>query len=154
MDATAGAILETDHAWFARSVLALKMKFLEMMDDDFNTAGAIAVLHELAGECNAFIEKTELEKSKQPELLGYVAAGAQTLRSLGSVLGLFRSRPAPITPSQQDNITDKVMGLLIRLRNEARGAKNFALADSIRNGLTEIGITLEDRPDGTLWRKT
>lgn len=154
MDSIAGAILETDHAWFARSVLALKMKFLEMMDDDFNTAGAIAVLHELAGECNAFIEKTDLEKHKQPELLGYVAAGAQTLRNLGIVLGLFRSRPAPTSPSQQGNITDKVMGLLIRLRNEARAAKNFALADSIRNGLTEIGITLEDRPDGTLWRKT
>jgi cysteinyl-tRNA synthetase len=153
MDSTAGAILETDHAWFARSVLGLKMKFLEMMDDDFNTAGAIAVLHELAGECNAFIEKTDLEKSKQPDLLGHVAAGAQTLRNLGGVLGLFRSRPVPTSASQQDNTADKVMGLLIRLRNEARASKNFALADSIRTGLTDIGITLEDRPDGTLWRK-
>jgi len=153
MDASAGVILETDHAWFARSVLGLKMKFLEMMDDDFNTAGAIAVLHELAGECNAFIEKAELEKNKQADLLGYVAAGAQTLRNLGGVLGLFRSRPVPTSPSQQDNTADKVMGLLIRLRNEARASKNFALADSIRTGLTDIGITLEDRPDGTLWRK-
>jgi cysteinyl-tRNA synthetase len=153
MDASASAILETDHAWFARSVLGLKMKFLEMMDDDFNTAGAIAVLHELAGECNALIEKAELEKNKQADLLGYVAAGAQTLRNLGGVLGLFRSRPVPASASQQDNTADKVMGLLIRLRNEARASKNFALADSIRTGLTEIGITLEDRPDGTLWRK-
>jgi cysteinyl-tRNA synthetase len=45
------------------------------------------------------------------------------------------------------------MGLLIRLRNEARAGKNFTLSDGIRKGLTEIGITLEDRPDGTLWRK-
>jgi cysteinyl-tRNA synthetase len=45
------------------------------------------------------------------------------------------------------------MALMIRLRNEARASKNFALADSIRKGLTEIGVTLEDRPDGTLWRK-
>ena len=78
---------------------------------------------------------------------------AQTLRNLGGVLGLFRSRPVPSSASQQDNTADKVMGLLIRLRNEARASKNFALADSIRTGLTDIGITLEDRPDSTLWRK-
>ena len=153
MDSASGAILETEHAWFARSVLGLKMKFLEMMDDDFNTAGAIAVLHGLAGECNAFIEKNDLEKTKQADSLGYVAAGAQTLRNLGGVLGLFRNRPVTATPSQQDNTADKLMGLIIRLRNDARAAKNFALSDAIRQGLTEIGITLEDRPDGTLWRK-
>ena len=153
MDAASGALLETEHAWFARSVLGLKMKFLEMMDDDFNTAGAIAVLHGLAGECNAFIEKNDLEKTKKADSLGFVSAGAQTLRNLGGVLGLFRNRPVPATPSQQDNTSDKLMGLIIRLRNDARAAKNFPLSDAIRQGLTEIGITLEDRPDGTLWRK-
>jgi cysteinyl-tRNA synthetase len=71
------------------------MKFLEMMDDDFNTAGAIAVLHELAGECNAFIEKNELEKKKTPELIGFVSAGAQTVRNLGVVLGSSGARPLP-----------------------------------------------------------
>jgi cysteinyl-tRNA synthetase len=69
------------------------------------------------------------------------------------VLGLFRSTaPAGIGTSQDDTL-DKVMRLMIRLRAEARTSKNFALADSIRNGLTEIGITLEDRSDGTTWRK-
>jgi cysteinyl-tRNA synthetase len=153
MDAVSGSMLETDHAWFARSVLGLKMKFLEMMDDDFNTAGAIAVLHELAGECNSFIEKNDLEKSRKPDLLGFLAAGVQTLRNLGMVLGLFRKTTAPPSAAQQDDTLDKVMGLLIRLRAEARAGKNFALADGIRKGLTEIGVTLEDRPDGTLWRK-
>jgi cysteinyl-tRNA synthetase len=46
-----------------------------------------------------------------------------------------------------------LMTLLIDLRREARQGKNFALADRIRNGLTEMGITLEDRSDGTGWRK-
>jgi cysteinyl-tRNA synthetase len=69
------------------------------------------------------------------------------------VLGLFRSRPVPASPSQQDNTADRLMGLIIRLRNDARAAKNFALGDAIRQGLTEIGITLEDRPEGTLWRR-
>jgi cysteinyl-tRNA synthetase len=45
------------------------------------------------------------------------------------------------------------MDLLIRVRAEARKAKQFALADMVRNQLTEIGITLEDRPDGTVWRR-
>jgi cysteinyl-tRNA synthetase len=152
MDVTSGAMLETSYAGFARDVLGLKMKFLEMMDDDFNTAGAIAVMHELAGAINAFIERNDLEKSKSPELLGYATAATQTLRRLALVLGLFRT-PMTTSTGQADDTLEKVMGLLIRLRAEARTFKNFALADSIRKGLTEIGITLEDRADGTGWRK-
>jgi cysteinyl-tRNA synthetase len=45
------------------------------------------------------------------------------------------------------------MQLIIRLRAEARTSRDFALADEIRKGLAEIGLSLEDRPDGTLWRK-
>jgi len=152
MDQVSGAILETEQAPFARDVLALKMKFLEMMDDDFNTAGAIAVLHELAGQANAFIEKHELEKTRPPELLSYVAAAVQTLRNLGLVLGLFRVRPQ-VTAATKDDTLERVMQLVIKLRADARASKNFALADAIRKGLTEIGVTLEDRADGTLWRK-
>ncbi|HEY8746350.1 MAG TPA: cysteine--tRNA ligase [Tepidisphaeraceae bacterium] len=152
MDVTSGNMLETPHGGFARDVLGLKMKFLEMMDDDFNTAGGIAVMHELAGSINAFIERNDLEKSKQAELLDYATAATQTLRRLGLVLGLFRS-PMTATAAQQDQTLDKVMKLMIRLRAEARASKNFALADSIRKGLTEIGVTLEDRAEETLWRK-
>jgi len=152
MDAASITILDTPHAPFARDVLAFKMKFLEMMDDDFNTAGAIAVLHELAGAVNSFIERAELERGRQADLVGYVAAAVQTLRNLGMVLGLFRGHPAPAAAAH-DNTLEKVMQLLLRLRGEARVAKNFALADSIRKGLTEIGVTLEDRSDGTIWRK-
>jgi cysteinyl-tRNA synthetase len=152
MDRVSGSLLDTDHAGYARSVLSLKMQFLEMMDDDFNTAGAIAVLHEIAGEVNGFIERTGLERARQPDLLKAVAAGAQTLRTLGLILGMFRF---PDRPEQKDEsgLTEQLMALLIRLRQDARKQKNFALADGIREGLKEIGITLEDRPDGTVWRK-
>ncbi len=153
MDVHASAMLETDHAPFARAVLGLKMKFLEMMDDDFNTAGAIAVLHELAGEINGHIEKHQIEKSKAVELTAHVLAATSTLRNIGAVIGLFRITPAATGSSKDAGLLDAVMGLMIQLRKDARASKNFALADAIRDGLTKLGVTLEDRPDGTGWRK-
>jgi cysteinyl-tRNA synthetase len=152
MDRYANTLLDTAHGDFARAVLNFKMKFLEMMDDDFNTAGAIAVLHELAGEVNAFIEKHNIEQNKQPDLVPAVAAAAQSLRKLALVLGLFRpgfARPEP----KDSGLTEQLMRLLIDIRATARKDKNFALADSVRKGLEAIGVTLEDRPDGTIWRK-
>src|SRR5688572_6025602 len=151
MDRTASGILDTEQGPFARSVLNLKMKFLEMMDDDFNTAGSIAVMHELAGEINSFIEKHGIEQKKQADLVPAVAAAAQSLRKLALILGLFRpgfTRPAP----KDSGLTDQLMRLLIEIRATARKDKNFPLADSVRKGLEAIGVTLEDRPDGTIWR--
>jgi cysteinyl-tRNA synthetase len=80
------------------------------------------------------------------------AAAAQTLRSLGQLLGLFRSdfrRPE----SHEPVLVDQLMELLIKIRNDARQTKDFQLADAVRNGLKQVGVTLEDRPDGTGWRK-
>jgi cysteinyl-tRNA synthetase len=137
---------------FLRVVLNLKIKFLEMMDDDFNTAGAIAVLHEIAGEGNSLIERHELERTRNDDLLKAVAGATATLKNLGTLLGLFRAKPGGGT--QKDaGLTNDLMALLIRLRQEARRDKNFAIADGIRNGLSAIGVTLEDRADGTVWRK-
>src|SRR3954452_19287025 len=88
MDAVAGALIEgQQYAAFAKTVLDRRMQFLERMDDDFNTAGAIAVLHELAGDVNAFIERNDLDRSKTAEPAGAAAAAVQTLRNLGVVLG-------------------------------------------------------------------
>jgi cysteinyl-tRNA synthetase len=121
------------------------------MDDDFNTAGAMAVMHELAGAINAFIEKNKVEQSRRGESLTAVTAATQTVRTLGRILGLFRVKAA--APQADDELADGLVKLLIRLRQEARQSKNFALADGIRQGLTDLGITLEDRADATAWRK-
>jgi cysteinyl-tRNA synthetase len=67
LDSQAGTLLDSAHAPFATAMLALKSKFLEVMDDDFNTAGAIGVLHEMAGEINAFLERNDAEKTKPPK---------------------------------------------------------------------------------------
>ncbi|HET6249259.1 MAG TPA: cysteine--tRNA ligase [Tepidisphaeraceae bacterium] len=155
MDRASGALLETSHAAYARAVLTLKVKFLEAMDDDFNTAGAIAALHEMAGEVNGFIERNELEKSRTPELLTAATAGAQSVKNLGAVLGLFNAKlaAAGAVAGQADPLPGQLMQLVIGLRAELRKAKNFALADQLRKDLTAIGITLEDRADGTIWRR-
>jgi cysteinyl-tRNA synthetase len=156
MDRAANNLLDGPHADFARNVLAYKMKFLEAMDDDFNTAGAIAVMHELAGEVNSFVERTGAEKAgereKRPELVTAVTAAAMTLRNLLSVLGMFRVR-VPRAAGADTGLADELMSLLIQIRNDARRNKNFAMADAVRDGLKRIGVTLEDRAEGTTWRK-
>jgi cysteinyl-tRNA synthetase len=150
-ESIAASLLDSEQVGpFLRDVLNLKIKFLEMMDDDFNTAGATAVLHQLAGEINSFIERLDLEHTRADEPIKAVAAATATLRNLGALLGLMRQNPAT---KKDDTLTNDLMKLLITLRQDARRDKNFALADHIRKGLTAIGVTLEDRADGTVWRK-
>ena len=152
-ESIASPMLDSEHGGpFLRDILNLKIKFLEMMDDDFNTAGAVAVLHEMAGESNSLIERHDLERARNEDLLKAVAGATATLRNLGALLGLFRGRPSN-NSKKESSLTDPLMALLIRLRQDARRDKNFAVADAIRSGLTAIGITLEDRADGTIWRK-
>lgn len=136
---------------FLRNIASHRTRFIEMMDDDFNSAGAIGVLHDLAGEINSFIEQARLEQKKDEAALKSVAGAVATLRQLGQLLGMFRTTESPARGGSE--LVDRLMNLLIDLRKEARQSKNFALADFIRKRLAEIGVTLEDRGDGTIWRK-
>jgi cysteinyl-tRNA synthetase len=139
-----------------REMQGHRERFLERMDDDFNTAGAIGCLFEAVNALNRCVEQEKLEtdsksKAKQIESL---RRGAAILRELGGALGLFRAAPAkPSAGGADDELVGGLMKLLIDMRAEARKAKNFPLADRIRNGLTELGITLEDRPGGTDWSR-
>jgi cysteinyl-tRNA synthetase len=123
-----------------------------MMDDDFNTAGAIAVLHEMAGSINALLERNQTETERQPDVIQAAGAATQTLRRLGQILGLFRPE-IPGVRAKEPGTVEQLMSLIIQVRNEARKTKQFALADMVRDGLKKIGITLEDRADGTGWRR-
>jgi cysteinyl-tRNA synthetase len=152
IDQAAATLMETDVGAFVRQIVGDKMHFLEMMDDDFNTAGAIAVFHEIAGATNSFLEQHRAEVNRPPNVLLAATAAAQTIRRLGQVLGLFRPAAVKAQPKDQTTI-DELMTLLIQLRNDARKEKQFGIADAVRNGLKKIGITLEDRVDGTGWRK-
>jgi cysteinyl-tRNA synthetase len=127
--------------------------FLESMDDDFNTGGAVGDLFELVRTLNKFADDEKLEAGKpSAEQLATLKQGAITLRELGGTLGLFRKPGGkPAAGGGNDELAGKLMGLIIELRAGARTKKDFATADRIRQVLTELNITLEDRPGGTEW---
>jgi len=145
--------------------------FTQSMDDDFNTAGAIAALFEFASAINRFIEEEKLEtapgdapqqcgagilpvssRAGSPCHTGYDAfSAAARLIVLGRLIGLFLE-PPPKRTAADDGIADKAMKVLIHVRQHLRKKGDFESADLIRSLLAEQKITLEDRPDGTVWR--
>jgi cysteinyl-tRNA synthetase len=156
LEAISAEMLQTDAEPFVKAIMELKMKFLDAMDDDFNTAGAIGVLQQFAGEINSYIERTGVEKDKSPEVITAISAAAQTLKGLAALLGLFRKPSVAVAAreaAEDQGLADQLMQLIIQLRASARQKKDFGTADAIRDGLAKLKITLEDRADGTGWRK-
>ena len=115
---------------------AFRERFIEAMDDDLNTPRALAALFDLAREINRERER------------GADTTGAQdTLRELAGVLGLTLEEP------QTDGAeAAPFIQTLVDVRTELRAARQFQLADNIRDRLAELGVTLEDGPEGTDWR--
>jgi cysteinyl-tRNA synthetase len=133
-------------------VQAHRASFLAKMDDDFNSGAAVSALFDLVRLLNKFIDSEKLDESsaQPPKAFESLDRGVQTLRELSCLLGLFHE--APGGASGDDALVGKLMELMIELRSEARSKKDFATSDRIRDGLNELGITIEDRKDGTGWR--
>lgn len=120
-----------------QTVQSRRAAFIEAMEDDLNTADAIAALFELARDCNTFFAEPRSEKS--------VALAAGCFDELTGVLGLLYNR-------KKDAI-DAEVGALIEKRQAARKARDFKTADIIRDTLKAQGIVLEDTPQGVKWRR-
>ncbi|MDP2921768.1 MAG: cysteine--tRNA ligase [Candidatus Omnitrophota bacterium] len=116
---------------------SFKERFEAAMDDDFNTAEALAVLFDLVTHINKNLQGSSLAKN--------------ILMQLGNALGLFEKGES--SASGVDSSKKSEIEKLVSLRNEARKNKNFKTADKIRKELEEKGIVLEDTKDGTTWRK-
>jgi len=177
----------------AASLREAHQRFHAAMDDDFNTAVAIAALFELANALNRYIEHRKLDAAQpadaatpiraatpiqaatpiraatvreraeptgsdraqtvSPPASGEAArvlAAGRVLVSLGRILGLFQAPPAATIAA--DGLVDKVLAAHVAVRARCRAEKQFELADAVRKGLTELGITLEDKPTGTTWQ--
>ncbi|PDW02847.1 cysteine--tRNA ligase [Candidatus Viridilinea mediisalina] len=133
---TSGPVAEQ----LAQAVTSTHDSFTAAMDNDFNSAGALAALFDLVRAINS---------ARAAALGGAPFSEAQaSLRALAGVLGL---RLEPAQP-QQHHTLEPFIELLINTRNELRKLKQFALADQIRNRLAELGVTLEDGPHGTRWK--
>jgi len=125
--------------------------YLEKMDDDFNTGGGVSELFEMVRGVNKFIDQHKLEETKGADTSSLDQAMA-TIRELSAILGLFTEKPEADS-SEDAGLVDQLMSLVIEIRANSRKKKDFETSDLIRDRLTECGITLEDRKDGTLWRK-
>jgi len=117
----------------------LKNKFIEAMDDDLNTADAIAALFEIVKEINTSITAVS---GTSKEVINYCI---RLLRELGGVLGLLQK--------EKEDSLDAEIEELINKRQQARKEKNWKVADEIRDKLKEMGIVLEDTPQGVKWRR-
>jgi cysteinyl-tRNA synthetase len=130
----------------------LHTRFHEFMADDFNTGGAVGVLFELLTSVNRLAETGKLEAGAAVgDVLADFRVGAQLLKDLGGILGLFQA-PIAAPAAAGDGLVEGLLNLLVEVRAECRKSKNFALSDLIRKRLSELGVTLEDRTGSTGWR--
>ncbi len=122
-----------------------KTKFEEAMDDDFNTPLAISALFDLAKSLYGYIEgNSEIEAEAKEKV-------SDTFRQLLGVLGIEASLAELET--DQAKLVDDLVQLVVDLRKELKDRKEWDVADKIRFGLQEVGIELEDTPEGTRWRR-
>jgi cysteinyl-tRNA synthetase len=117
---------------------AIKQSFTDAMDNDFNTAGAVAALFELVKAINTARDSGATDEQLKP--------AQSMLRELTGVLGLR------LQEKQGTSDADKFIDLLVQVRTEVRKQKLWPLSDLIRDRLKELGVTIEDGKDGTTWR--
>lgn len=120
-----------------------RARFIEVMDDDFNTSSALATLFELVRAINT---------ARTADVAGpFFDAAQKTLCELSDVLGLALT-PPPDAGSGGANVAVKpFVDLLVEVRSSLRTAKQWELADKVRDRLSELGVALEDTPSGTTW---
>jgi len=154
------------------AAVLMQQAFVRAMDDDFNTAGAIAALFEALPVVNRFMDAHNLDEGApaSEDEAARIERFVASLRALGALLGIFEKPPtdadtvdAPTTAkvraileSHGDTLDapgGKMVERLIALRSKARQDKDFERADAIRDRLLEAGIVLEDRPGGTTWSR-
>lgn len=139
------ALRHTDASATAAGGEEFEARFRTAMDDDFNTPEAYSVLFDMAREVNRL--KTEDKASAD--------ALAAKLRQIANVLGILQQDPEQFLQSGAQVNDDEVAEIehWVKARSDARAAKDWAQADVARDKLNELGVIVEDGPQGSSWRR-
>ena len=137
---------EAAAAELAKKAEELRAAFDEAMDDDFNTALAISQLFALSKEINIYYQDVTAGKAFDAENFTKVKT---VWDAMAGIIGLFEQQEE----AADDGLTEKLMELIISIRQDARKNKNWAIADKIRDDLKAAGIALEDTKNGVRWKR-
>jgi len=118
-----------------------RQSFIDYLDDDFNTSRVLSLIFEIVKEMNSTDDMERLFE-------GYWLIKGE----IGDVMGLFTDVPTKKQGESVSATADDVMAIMVAVRNSLRAARQFELADMIRDGLNERGISLLDGPEGTKWQ--
>lgn len=132
------SLIETSDKEAAQSAMKAMKAFIASMDDDFNTAAALAAVHDMVREVNTIISTQGITAEEQEVVLDAIAR-------FDSVLGIFGP--------EDDTSLDAEIETLVEERQQARRNRDFARSDEIRDLLAEKGIVLEDTKDGVRWKR-
>ena len=152
---------------YLRTIRIFKEEFEAAMDDDFNTPQAIAVIFDFVNKNNKY-----LEENPNPNK-SLCKHSLEILTKLGNILTLFQSKIDIDTGVKSEDLSvglkkilkkhgktidgkniEKLMDLLLQIREKARKSKDWNTSDSIRDDLKKIGFEIQDTSDGPVWRKT
>jgi cysteinyl-tRNA synthetase len=126
------------------TLMPYSRRFLDAMDDDFNTPQAIAALFDLNRKVN------ELLNSDRRPSMGTLAAIDDMYRELGGeILGII---PDDLTEAASGELVEGLVEIVLDIRDQHREAQEWEEADALRERLAELGVALDDRPEGTIWR--
>ncbi|MDF2499974.1 MAG: cysS [Anaerosporomusa subterranea] len=136
-------------AALTQAAMQAKADFVAAMDDDFNTALAISVMFGLAKELNIYQNAVVSGKDFHDQTAFSIAK--ETYLLMGDILGIFGG--GQVQETDDSKLVSQLIDLIIELRQQARQKKDWATADQLRDRLGEIGIVLEDTPQGVRWKR-
>ncbi len=130
--------------------------FCDAMDDDFNSARSIGIIFDTVRSLNRLLDQHE--NNLPSEVKQALQSGLADIRRTGEILGMFLEHPTQYFDNKQTQVLEQksidhaVVAEMVEQREAARKSKNWEMADQIRKELVDMGISLEDRAEGPVWK--